>query len=395
MISVNIQQNMQNASFIRKMFEEGERLRKLYGNDKVFDFSLGNPDYEPPEEVIDSLKKYINDDIKGIHKYMSNSGHEDVRISIANAVNKDSGLNLKQSNIIMTCGAAGGLNVVLKTILNPHDEIIVFAPYFSEYNFYVTNHGGKVVVSKCNLDTFEPDIKALSNLITSKCKGIIINSPNNPTGAVYSREILLKLKDLLLEKEKEFGTNILVISDEPYNKLIYDDIVVPNILSIFKNSVIVNSYSKSLALPGERIGYIAVHPDCHSSDLLINGMIFANRTLGFVNAPSLFQKVVADCQNISIKTDAYKKRRDFFHKSLIDCGYKCLKPKGAFYLFPKAPIDDDIAFVNEALKHNLLIVPGSGFGCPGYFRIAYCTSIEIIENSIPAFKQLADQFGQK
>ncbi|CUH97315.1 putative aspartate aminotransferase YhdR [Propionispora sp. 2/2-37] len=392
MLSQNIHDKISKSSWIRAMFEQGEKLRKIHGPEKVYDFSLGNPDYEPPQEVQASLEKYINGQTAGLHKYMNNAGYPDIREKIAKKTSAETGLPVTLNHIIMTCGAAGGLNVVLKSILNPGDEVIVLAPYFVEYGFYAENHGGKLVVVPTDPSTFEPSLVALEKAVTPKTKALIINSPNNPTGVIYSEEILKQVARLLSNKEREFHTQILVISDEPYSKIIYDDAKVPSILALFPNSAIVNSYSKSLALPGERIGYIAVNPGIEDVELLISGMVFANRTLGFVNAPSLFQRVIGDSLDAAVNTDEYKRRRDYLYNHLIELGFTCVKPEGAFYLFPKALIPDDVEFAQRALKYNLLIVPGSGFGCPGYFRLAYCVSMETIKNSIGAFKALAEEF---
>jgi aspartate aminotransferase len=323
---------------------------------------------------------------------MSNAGYLDVREKIAQKLRKQSSLPLTQNHIIMTSGAAGGLNVVLKGILNPGDEVIVFAPYFVEYLFYIENHGGKPVIVRNDTDTFEPSLEVLAQSITSKCKAIIVNSPNNPTGVIYSAEKLQQISSLLESKEKEFGMKILVISDEPYREIVYDNAEVPEILNIFKHSVIVNSYSKSLAIPGERVGYIAVNPTIENVDLFVNGLIFAHRTLGFVNAPALFQRIIGDSLDAVVNTDEYKRRRDFLYSHLVELGYTCVKPQGAFYLFPQALIPDDVEFTKRALKYNLLLVPGSGFGCPGFFRVAYCVNFEVIKNSIPAFAALAEEF---
>ena len=392
MLSQNIYNKINNSSWIRAMFEEGAKLREIHGAENVYDFSLGNPDYEPPIEVKNAIKKYTSGQCAGLHRYMSNAGHPEVRDKIAKKTSEESGLPVTQNHIIMTCGAAGGLNVVLKSILNPQDEVIVFSPYFVEYLFYIDNCDGKPVVVPTDPQTFEPALDLLAKSITPKCKAIIINSPNNPTGVVYGEEILKKMAALLEAKETEFNSKILVISDEPYSKIVYDQVEVPNILKLFKHSVIVNSYSKSLAIPGERVGYIAVNPSIADVDLLVNGMVFCNRTLGFVNAPSLFQKVIADSLDVVVNTDEYKKRRDFLYSNLIELGYSCVKPQGAFYLFPKSFILDDIEFAKRAQKYNILIVPGSGFGCPGYFRLAYCVDFNTIKNSIPAFKALAEEF---
>jgi aspartate aminotransferase len=394
MFSEKVVNNLSKSSWIRMMFEEGTRLTEKYGADKVYDYSLGNPYGEPPTEVIDSLKNHILNEEKGLHKYMNNAGYPEVREKIAKRLEKESGIELSKDNIVMTVGAAGGLNVVLKALLNPEEEVIVFAPYFVEYNFYADNHGGKTVVVPPNTSTFEPDLEAFEKSITSKTKAIIINNPNNPSGVVYSEDTLKKINNILLEKEKEFKTTIFVISDEPYNKIVYDNIKLPKMLSIFKNAIIVNSFSKSLALAGERIGYIATSSNIQNVDILVNALTFCNRTLGFVNAPGLFQKVVADALEAEVDVSGYQKRRDFLYENLTRLGFECIKPQGAFYLFPKALLNDDVEFIKRALKYNLLLVPGSGFGCPGYFRMSYCVDFDMIERSIPAFEQLAKEFTQ-
>ena len=392
MLAEYISEKMSGSSWIRAMFEEGEKLRKIYGADKVYDFSLGNPDLEPPEGVKKALIRLAESEEPNLHKYMSNAGFPDVRAKVAAHIRRETGIPLSGKHIIMTCGAAGGLNVVLKTILNPGEEVIVFSPFFVEYLAYIENHGGKPVLSPCNTETFEPDLSDLEKRITSSTKAIILNSPNNPTGVIYSSAILKKMAELIKKKETEYRTNILVISDEPYTKLVYDGCTVPSVLQIFSNSAVINSYSKSLALPGERIGYIAVNPSIEEADHLINGFIYSNRILGFVNAPAMFQKVIADSLEENVDTDIYRERRDLIYHHLRKLGYTCVKPKGAFYLFPKALIEDDIAFVRHAAKYNVLLVPGTGFGCPGYFRLSYSVSRKIIENSLPAFDALTRDF---
>ena len=394
MFSEKIVNNLSRSSWIRAMFEEGAKLAEKYGADKVYDFSLGNPYAEPPTEVMESLKKYILNNEKGIHRYMNNAGYPEVREKIAKSLQKESGVELSADNIVMTVGAAGGLNVVLKAIINPEEEVIVFAPYFVEYNFYADNHGGKTVVVPPDVSTFEPDLNAFEKSITTKTKALIINNPNNPTGVIYSEEKLKNIAEIIVKKEKEYGTTIFVLSDQPYSEIIYDGAKVPSMLSIFSNAIVVNSFSKSLGLAGERIGYIAASSRIKDIALLMNALTFCNRTLGFVNAPGLFQKVVCDSLEARVDTEAYKKRRDFLYENLTRLGFECVKPQGAFYLFPKALIDDDVEFIKRALKYNLLLVPGSGFGCPGYFRISYCVKFDMIENSISAFEKLAKEFNK-
>ncbi|MBM7869558.1 aspartate aminotransferase [Clostridium pascui] len=393
MFSKKIINNLDKASWIRAMFEEGEKLSKKYGADKVYDFSLGNPYAEPPVEVMESLKKYILNSEKGIHRYMNNAGYPKVREKIAKFLQKQSNIELSANNVVMTVGAAGGLNVVLKAILNNEEEVIVFAPYFVEYNFYVDNHGGRTVVVSPDKSNFEPNLSDFQNSITKNTKALIINNPNNPTGVVYSEEKLKYIAEIIEKKEKEYGTTIFVISDQPYGEIVYDGTKVPSMFSIFNNAIIVNSFSKSLGLAGERIGYIAASSKIKDINLLMSALSFCNRTLGFVNAPGLFQKVVCDSLGAKIDIEEYKKRRDFLYENLTRIGFECVKPQGAFYLFPKALIDDDVEFVKRALKYNLLLVPGSGFGCPGYFRISYCVQFDMIENSISAFEKLAEEFN--
>lgn len=391
MISEQIKIDLQNASWIRAMFEEGERLRSIHGADKVYDFSLGNPDYEPPAKVSDTLKKLVTDKTPGLHRYTSNAGYIDVRERIAAQLSNESGLGLGANHIIMTCGAAGGLNVVLKSILNPGDEVILLAPYFVEYHFYASNHGGKAVVVPTGED-FLPNSEVLAQSITPKTRAIIINSPNNPTGVVYSQSALQAIAEVINAKQEQYGTEILAISDEPYYKLVYEGAKVTNLMTVFKNAAIVNSFSKSLALPGERIGYIALSPNIPDVDLLIDGMVFANRTLGYVNAPSIFQKVVAECLDEGPDTEEYQRRRDTLYNHITSLGFNCVKPQGAFYLFPQSPDPDDVAFVKKALEYNLLLVPGRGFAKPGYFRMAYCVDIKTIERALPAFDKLAAHY---
>ncbi len=393
MFNSKLVENLGKSSMIRAMFEEGARLKKIYGEENVYDFSLGNPEVEPPAEVIETLKKYVNSDETGLHKYMNNAGYPDVRSKVAAYLQKKSSIPLDENNIVMVCGAAAGLNVTLKALLNPGEEVIVLAPFFVEYGTYIDQAGGKTVIVNTVKDTFQIDVEAVEKAITDKTKAIIINSPNNPTGAIYSRESLEKLNKALEKKEAELGINIFIISDEPYVSLVYDGAEVPNILSIFKKSISINSFSKSLALPGERIGYIAASSRIPEVGTLMSIMITLNRTLGFVNAPSLFQKVIADNLEVAVDTESYKKKRDTLYNHLTKIGFKCVKPQGAFYLFVKAPIEDDVAFCKAAAKYNLLLVPGSGFCGPGYIRIAYCVDMGMIERSLDAFTKLAKEFG--
>lgn len=393
-ISDKVRESLTRSSWIRKMFEEGDRLRKIYGDDKVYDFSIGNPDLEPPDSFKKRLRELAENPIPGMHRYMSNAGYPATRKAVANCLNDRTGLSLTEDHVVITVGAGGGLNVVFKAILNPADEVIVSAPYFVEYGFYTDNHQGKLVVVKSRSD-FQLDPDAIEQAITPKTKAILINSPNNPTGVIYSESTLKALASVILKKEAELKKTIYLVSDEPYAGIVYDGVKVPPVLNIFQHSLIVTSHSKDLALPGERIGYIAVHPANPEVEMLYNGLVFANRVLGFVNAPALMQRLVAELQGQAVGVEVYQERRDLLYNHLTSIGFEVVKPQGAFYLFPKSPFPDDVKFVKTAMKYNLLLVPGSGFGGPGYFRIAYSVSTSIIKNSLPAFTELAKELGLK
>ncbi|MBN1623965.1 MAG: pyridoxal phosphate-dependent aminotransferase [Clostridia bacterium] len=388
MISRKIVENLGNSSFIRAMFEEGNRLRAAYGEENVFDFSIGNPEVEPPREVYDSLHEIADDRTPGTHRYMPNAGYSFVREAIAGKLSIDYDMKVPADNICMVCGAAAGLNVVLKSILNPGEEVIIFAPYFAEYKFYIGNGGGVPVVVETDGE-FDIDIEQFRKAVTPLTKAVLINSPNNPTGVIYSREKLMELASVIKEKETEFRSDIFLISDEPYNEIIYVDEELPVVFNIFEKAVVVNSYSKSLALPGERIGYIAVSPAISECALLMAAIIFNNRTLGFVNAPAISQRLVAKAVNVSVDPEIYRERMELLYNKLIELGFECQKPAGAFYLFVKAPMDDEMEFLKIAQKYNILVVPGRGFGRAGFFRMAFCVSLETIKRSLPAFERLA------
>jgi len=389
MISNKMQSLVANSSVIRAMFDEGKRLSKIYGAENVFDYSLGNPNVEPPEVIKDSIKDILENEVPTyVHGYMNNSGFEDVRTTIAEHESKKHGMNISFESIVMTVGAAGGLNIIFKTLLNPGDEVITFAPFFGEYRAYASNYDANLVVVEPDIDTFEPNIEALKSAITPKTKIVIVNSPNNPTGVIYSDAALTKLAEVLKQKEEELGIDIFLISDEPYREIVYDNAEVPCLLKYYKNTIIGYSYSKSLSLPGERIGYLVVHPEIADFGDVMGSLNVANRILGFVNAPSLFQRVVAKNLNAEVDVNVYKKNRDALYNHLVSIGFECVKPQGAFYLFPRSPIADDKKFCEDAKQFNLLLVPGSAFGCPGHFRLSYCISYEKIINSLPAFDKL-------
>ena len=394
MISEKMKPYVKNNSAIRMMFEEGNRLRAKYGADKVFDFSLGNPSVPAPDSVREAIIELVNTtDPTVLHGYMSNAGFEDVRQTIAESLNRRFDTKFSAKNLIMTIGAASGLNVILKTILNPGEEVIVFAPYFLEYGAYVRNYDGVLVEVSPDTTTFQPNLAEFEQRITPKTRAVIVNTPHNPTGVVYSEETIKKLSAILEAKQKEFGTVIYLISDEPYRELAYDGVEVPYLTKYYNNTVVGYSYSKSLSLPGERIGYLVIPDEADGSEELISAATIANRTLGCVNAPSLIQKVVAKCVDAKTDLAAYDKNRQALYNGLKACGFECIKPQGAFYLFVKSPVEDEKAFCEAGKKYNILMVPGSSFACPGYVRLAYCVSYETIVNSLPQFAKLAKEFG--
>jgi aspartate aminotransferase len=391
-ISQKIKRQLTGASWIRSMFEEGERLRAIHGPAQVFDFTLGNPIHEPPAAFQEELKRLALNPLPGMHRYMSNAGYLKTRQAVAEMLAEETNLPFQAKHIVMTCGAGGALNVVLKTLLDEGDEVIVLVPYFMEYKFYIDNHGGVIKEIRTAPD-FQPDLSALEEVLTLKTKAVIINSPHNPTGVVYDAGKLTGISLLLQAKEKETGKPIYLISDEPYAKIIYEKRPLPSIFNVFRRSIVVTSYSKDLALPGERIGYIAVHPEIPAQDILIEGLVFCNRTLGFVNAPALMQHLGTPLQRVKVDVSLYQEKRDLLYDNLTRLGFKMVKPQGAFYLFPQSPIPDDIAFVRLAQKYRILMVPGSGFGLPGYFRLSYCVDKQTIINALPAFSSLAQEAG--
>ena len=393
MISEKMKGFVANSSVIRAMFEEGKKMAAIHGAENVYDFSLGNPSVEPPAAVKEAFIEILNEEQPNlVHGYMNNSGYEDVREAIATSLNKKFETHFGVNNILMTVGAAGGLNVILKTLLNPGDEVIVFAPFFGEYRNYVNNFDGKLVVVAPDTRTFQPDLLGFAEQITPRTKAVIINNPNNPTGVVYSENTIKALAEIMYKKQDEYGTSIYLIADEPYRELVYDGAVVPYLTQYYDNTIVGYSYSKSLSLPGERIGYLVIPDEADDALDVIAGANVANRILGFVNAPSLIQRVVAKCVDAEVDISAYNKNRERLYNALTEYGFECVKPQGAFYLFVKALGEDEGAFVQEAKKYNLLVVPGSSFGCSGYVRIAYCVDYGMIERSLPAFKKLADSY---
>lgn len=394
MISKKMKEHVQGSSIIRAMFEEGKKMIDLYGADDVHDFSLGNPNSPPPATIKDIIMDILeNDKPTLVHGYMNNAGYEDVRGVIAESVNKRFGTNFTAKNILMTVGAAGGLNVIFKTLIDPGDEVVVFAPYFSEYRAYTSNYDGKLVVVAADTGSFQPNLKEFEEKLTAKTKIVIINSPNNPTGVVYSEDTIKSLVAILRKAQKTFGTNIYVVADEPYRELVYDGVFVPYLTKYYENTIVGYSYSKSLSLPGERIGYLVIPNEIFDFEEIIKGASVANRIAGFVNAPSLMQRVVARCTDMTIDVSGYNRNREALYGGLTEAGYECVKPQGAFYLFMKSPIEDDMEFCAMAKKHHILIVPGSAFACPGYVRIAYCVAYDTIIAALPKFKILRNEIG--
>lgn len=394
MIAEKMKNMVANSSAIRAMFEEGNRLAKIYGAENVFDFSLGNPNVPAPEAVKKAIFELLEEeDPVALHGYTnSNCGYGDVREAVAVSLNERFGTHFEGKNIVMTVGAAGGLNVILKSLINPGDEVIAFAPYFGEYRSYTNNYDGVLVEISPNTEDFQPKLDEFEQKITPKTKVVIVNTPNNPTGVVYSEETIKKLAAVMEGKQKEFGTDIFLISDEPYRELVYDGVQVPYLTKYYANTIVGYSYSKSLSLPGERIGYLVIPDEVTDSEEVLAAANVATRILGFVNAPTLQQKIVAKCMNEKTDISYYDRNREALYQGLRDCGFSCIKPQGAFYLFVKSPVADEKEFCAAAKKYNLLIVPGSSFTCPGYVRLAYCVSYETIINSLPKFRELAKEY---
>ena len=383
-----------NNSAIRMMFEEGKRLAAQYGAENVFDFSLGNPNVPAPASFNAAIKEILDEEESTfVHGYMSNAGYEDVRLAVANSLNRRFGTAFTEANIIMTVGAAGGLNSALKAIINPGDEVVTFAPYFLEYRAYVNNYDGVLVEVSPDTETFQPNVEEFASKITTKTKEVIINNPNNPTGVVYTEDTIKKIAKVLQDKQKELGTEIYLISDEPYRELAYDGVEVPFLTKYYDNTIVGYSFSKSLSLPGERIGYLVIPSEMPDFKNVFAACSIATRVLGFVNAPSLMQRAVAKVIDEKTDIEYYNRNRQLLYGSLTEYGFDCVKPEGAFYLFVKSPVADEKEFCNKAKEYNILMVPGSSFACPGYVRIAYCVAYESIERALPSFKKLADSYG--
>ena len=385
-VAEKMRQFMEKSSWIRKMFEEGARLKKIHGEDNVFDFSLGNPNVPPPDLVREKLIELAKSEEPGKHAYMPNAGLTSTRSAMSAYFCREYCVSMAHEQVIVTCGAAGGLNIVFKALLDPGNEVLCPAPYFVEYGFYVDNHGG-VLKSVPTLPDFNLDLDGMEKAIGPQTKIILINSPNNPTGQIYPEESIARLGEILARKSAEYGHIIYLVSDEPYRKIVYDSCCVPCVFQHYANSMIVSSYSKELSIPGERIGFVAVSPSAEDPGAVMNALTLANRILGFVNAPAMMQRLVIELQGVCVDVDIYKHKRDRLVKGLMDAGYELTIPTGAFYLFPKSPLADDVQFVRLLQEENILVVPGSGFGGPGHFRIAYCVDDRIIEGALPGFER--------
>ncbi|MCX8032274.1 MAG: pyridoxal phosphate-dependent aminotransferase [Thermoleophilia bacterium] len=391
LVSRKMAEAASSSSWIRQMFEEGSRLARLYGPQSVFDFSIGNPNVEPPAEFHEILREIVADPTPGKHGYMSNAGYEETRRAVASRVSQEQGVSLTGDHVVMTVGAAGALNVILKAILDPGDEVVVPAPYFVEYGFYVDNHGG-ILKPVSSTPDFDLDLDAIDQAITPRTRAVLLNMPNNPTGRVYSTDTLRQLGELLTERSESLGRVIYLVSDEPYRRIVYDGVQVPAVMSAYPYALVASSYSKELSLAGERIGYAAASPLIPGVEELMGALVTANRILGFVNAPALMQRVVARLEGIQVDISLYRRNRDVLWQGLTDAGYQVVKPQGAFYLFPRCPIEDDVAFCRAMLEHLVLAVPGRGFGLPGYFRLAYCVSPDVVDGALPLFRKVAAKY---
>ena len=395
-ISQYVSRSMEEGGWIRRMFETGIALKAQYGEDNVFDLSLGNPIMEPPAEFHAELLRIAQGLVSkeigpGMHRYMPNAGYPETRQAVADTLSAETGLAFGVGDIVMTCGAAGAANVALRAILNPGDEVIILSPFFGEYVYYIQNHQGAPVIVPTDAE-FGLDIDAIAAAITPRTRAVMLNSPNNPSGVVYPAEDVMALADALAQAETRFGSEIFLISDEPYRRIIYDGLTYPQVFPHYERTIVVNSHAKDLGLPGERIGHIAVHPDYSGKAELMDGLVFCNRVLGFVNAPALMQHVVRAVQDASVDVGEYQRKRDFLYDNLTAMGYSIVKPQGAFYLFPRSPLEDDEAFVAVLQEYNVLVVPGKGFGTPGHFRISYCLDDRVLEGAMDGFARAAEQY---
>jgi len=393
-ISSNVRASMENQSWVRRMFELGLEMKRLHGEENVFDLSLGNPVLEPPETFVKELQRLASDPTKGTHRYMPNAGYPETRGQVARYLYQETGINFSGTDIVMTCGAGGALNVIFKSILEPGDAVIVLSPFFPEYEFYVGNHNGRITPTPTN-SLFQPDLDSIERSISEQTRAVLLNSPNNPSGAVYTSTTLAELGTLLRKYERKFNRRIYLISDEPYKQLIYDGTIFPIIYNFHEASIVATSFSKDLSLAGERIGYIAVNPELSTKNELLDAFVFCNRVLGFVNAPALMQRAIGGILGASVDLNWYKNQRDYLFDNLTQMGYEIVKPQGAFFAFPKSPIANDVEFVQELLGENILVTPGTGFGTPGYFRVSYSVNAEVLEGAMEGFFRIAKKYDLK
>ncbi|MBN1190039.1 MAG: pyridoxal phosphate-dependent aminotransferase [Dehalococcoidales bacterium] len=380
------------GAYIRRMFEEGIALKKVYGDDNVFDYSIGNPLMEPPAAFKGEIKRLAEYPVSGMHRYMENAGYNDTRAAVAEQLQEETGIKYSMNEVVMAAGAAGALNITFKALLNPGEEVICFAPHYFEYDSYVDNHNG-IVKSMPFDENFNPDFNVFEDSLTTRTKAVVITSPNNPTGTVFSVETLKTIAEIITRRSAKLNTRIYIVSDDVYSRIYFDGPKCPRIVSYYPHSIIATSYSKDLSLPGERIGYAAVHPDCENAREVSNGLIYANRVLGFINAPAFMQNAVCKVQGSCVDIDEYRRKRDFLYDNLTGMGYSVVKPQGAFYIFPKAPIADDTLFARELQQLRILVVLGSGFKAPGYFRISYCCiDDKHIEGSFKGLRQAIEKY---
>lgn len=392
-ISKNMESLVAGSSTIRRLFEEGIEMANEVGSENVYDFSLGNPAAPVPVKVKESIYQILeNENPNYVHCYMKNAGYDEVRRKVADSLNERYGSSYDSEDIIMTVGAAGGMNCVFRCLLEPEDEVLCFAPYFGEYRSYVMNYSGNLVVVPVDYETFQLNLKEVKKYITPRTKAVIINNPNNPSGVIYGKETLMELAKILEAAEQEAGHPIYVIADEPYRELVYDDNELPFVPDYIKNCIVVYSFSKSLSLSGERIGYMAVSKNIDYYDIMINALVVANRCIGYINAPSLFQLVVAECLDVQVDLEFYDRNRKLLYNTLSGLGFRCVKPQGAFYLLVKSPTEDEEEFVKKGKEYHIIMVPAKSFGCPGYVRLAYCVSYEMIQRALPAFEKLAKEY---
>jgi len=384
-IASNVRQHMENSSWIRRMFEFGIALKRERGEENVFDLSLGNPVVEPPPEFFDALRSLADTPTPGAHRYMPNAGYPETRQAVADTLAAETGLPYESRHVLMTCGAAAALNVAIRAVCDPGDEVVILAPYFPEYLFYAYNHGATPVVVGCD-DVFTPDLAELESKLTSRSRAVILNSPNNPSGAIYPQSFIADLAALLRRKSEELGTDIYLVSDEPYRRIIYDGLGYPFPQHEYERTITATSHAKDLALPGDRIGYLAVHPSCQEAGELLDAFVFCNRVLGFVNAPAIMQHLIRGLQHVTVDISDYQAKRDYLCEVLTSAGYRVRIPEGAFYLFPQSPVEDEMLLIEALQEEGVLVVPGRGFGMPGYFRISYCVEQAALEGAAPGFR---------